>query len=958
MRYCRISATSLAALAVTALSAHAQTTPVEPTDAAPPAVPTQPAAPVQPAPTQPAAALPVAPAEKTTKLERVEITGSSIKRIASETALPVQVITSEQIKRSGATSVAEVIQKLPAMQGFQVADIAIGSNSGGIATASLHDIGSSYTLVLLNGRRIAPTGSGNTINLNAIPMSAIERIEVLADGASALYGADAIAGVVNFVLKKSHQGGSMDVQANVPLEGGGRSANASLTYGFGELEKDRFSVVATARHDVQKQLKSGDRDFAKTAYLPVEQGGKSYIYDRTSTSASPANATVTFQKLNDTETSTLPSYGFNPYRKKNGACAANNVYSLSNSVTASATTEYCAFDFVSTIDIFPESTRDAMFVSGRLKATDALTLFSDVAFSRLDLIARIAPNPVPIAIPLNSSYYTTYIEPYLTPEQRARVKSVSAGYRAVDFGTRDSRTVTDSKHVVLGGEAEIGTWSLNSAFTWSQNAIDERYVGGYFKTAEFNDMISKGSIDPFVASGNQSADTQRLIANSIFNGTVRTASTTLTGVDMRASSDLFTLPAGTVSLGVGGDLRNYHYKQTPDPHAVNGEIYNYAAVPQYDLERKNAGLFAEMLVPVAKDLDLTAAARYDAISAIKDAVAGTTVGSRMNAPTAKLSARFQASPLLLFRGSYGIGFKAPDMLDIAQPLVSNGVTAAKYKCPFPGTEACKVAETEQYSQLSGGNAQLRPEKSHQATLGIRLEPTSEFGVGADYWQVEIRDAVSAVSADQAFADPAKYSTLFTTYKTPAETQPYWAFISSSTNIGQTLTRGIDWDVISRFQTELGRLTVGVNGTYLIESTYSRAGTDSEFTDSMGRYGENAAVSFRNIARATATLDTGDLSNTLIVKARSGYNDKKQTVRDLSTGKNTQITLAVPHYVTVDWQGKYKYSKALELRAGVKNVFNSEPPLTLRDSSGHQVGYDPRYTDPFLRTLQMSATYNF
>lgn len=200
--------------------------------------------------------------------QRVEITGSSIKRIASEGALPVQVITSAQIQRSGATSVAELVQKLPAMQGFTIADIAIGTNSGGIVTASIHDIGESYTLVLLNGRRVAPTGSGSRINLNAIPMSAIDRIEVLTDGASALYGSDAIAGVVNFVLKSNMEGGNVSARVDVPLEGGGKSANASVTYGFGNLDVNKFSLVASYRHDEQKQLKSGDREFADSAYLP------------------------------------------------------------------------------------------------------------------------------------------------------------------------------------------------------------------------------------------------------------------------------------------------------------------------------------------------------------------------------------------------------------------------------------------------------------------------------------------------------------------------------------------------------------------------------------------------------------------------------------------------------------------------------------------------------------------
>ncbi|MBY0239014.1 MAG: TonB-dependent receptor plug domain-containing protein, partial [Burkholderiaceae bacterium] len=127
-------------------------------------------------------------------IQKVEITGSAIKRINVEGALPVQRLSQETIAKSGATNVAELIQALPAMQGFTIAAIAAGTNSGGRVSASIHDIGESYTLVLLNGRRIAPQGSGSAINLNAIPMSAVERVEILTDGASALYGSDAIAG--------------------------------------------------------------------------------------------------------------------------------------------------------------------------------------------------------------------------------------------------------------------------------------------------------------------------------------------------------------------------------------------------------------------------------------------------------------------------------------------------------------------------------------------------------------------------------------------------------------------------------------------------------------------------------------------------------------------------------------------------------------------------------------------
>ncbi len=896
---------------------------------------------------------------QTSQLERVEITGSSIKRIAAEGALPVQVITAEQINRSGATSVAEVIQRLPAMQGFSIADTAVGSNSGGIATASIHDIGASYTLVLLNGRRIAPTGSGSSINLNSIPMSAIERIEILTDGASALYGSDAIAGVVNFVLKRNSKGGSINVRMNNPTEGAGKSANASVVYGAGDLEADGFSLVATYRKDKNELLKANDRSFGNTAYVKFDQDGKSYIYDRTSVSAVPANASVTFKTLPGEAASTkLPSYAFNPYQLANGGkCAKDNVVSLNNATSATSITKNCAFDFVKTVEIYPENQRDALFLSGEFKVNDKIKLFSDVAFTRLDLTARIAPNPVPISIPTTSSVYTNYVLPYLTAAQAAHVNTVSANYRALDFGTRDSQTLTDAKHFVFGMDAELGEWSLNGAVLWSQNAIDERYVGGYMKTAEFLSMVSKVQFNPFLEAGAQSPATQQLMNDSIFHGTIRTADTTMKGFDIKASRELFQLASGAVSLGMGADMRNSSYRQTPDARALAGEIYNYAAATAYDLSRDNSGVFAEVLVPVTKELELTGAVRYDSISAITDSIRNITVGDKMAASTYKLSARLQASPQLLFRGSYGTGFKAPSMLDIAQPEVPNGVTAAAYDCPFPGTDGCKPGKL-QYSQSSGGNNLLKPERSVQSVLGVRFEPSNDFGIGADFWQVKIKDAVSGVSAPQAFADPVKYRELFKLYRSPAEVQDYWTFRSVSTNIGQAINSGIDWDVVARFKTDYGRLTTGLAGTWMIDSSYTRPGTENDFTDSLDKYGENAAVTFRHIVRATATLASGDMTNTLTLKYRNGYQDINQLVRDVATNTNVRVMLTVPSYTTLDWQGTYNFSKSLELQAGITNILNVAPPLTLRDSSGHQVAYDPRYADPMMRTIYLNGTYKF
>jgi len=882
-------------------------------------------------------------------IQRVEITGSAIKRINAEGALPVQRLTAEQIAKSGASNVADLIQALPAMQGFQVAAIAAGTNSGGNVTASIHDIGASYTLVLLNGRRIAPQGSGSTINLNAIPMSAVENVEILTDGASALYGSDAIAGVINFILKKNYQGFNIEASHSQPTQSSaGRTSNFNLTYGMGDLDADRYNVLLTYRKDETKQVRALDRDFADTAYVPFNWNGNSYIYDRTSPAAIPANVSATFK-------SGAAPIGFNPYQKKNGQCAPMNQLALSNT----ALVQNCGFDFVQTIEIVPQNSRDSFFGKATVKATDKINVFVEAAYSRLDLTARIAPNTASVAIAKGSPLYNTYVRPYLTAAQDTDIKSVTASYRTYDWGTRDSETLTTSKNLVLGAEGDIGTWSFGTGLTWSKNAIDERYVGGYVKNTEFRDMLAKNQFDPFLGIGGQSDATKQLIANSVFNGSIRDASTTLKGIDARASHELFQLPAGTAQIALGGDYRNYHYQQSP--HATSSDIFGFSASPAYDMERSNYGVFSEVNMPVLKGLELTGAARYDTFEAVKNKLANRDMGSKESSSTYKVSARWQPTPSFLMRGSYGTGFKAPSMLDIGQPLVAAGFTSNSWDCPAnlkaENADYCQVGK-RQYNVLSGGNENLKPEKSKQFTVGFRFEPTSSFSVQADLWDVKIRDAVSSVSEALIFGDPVKYRELFTTFVDPGNGQTYWAKKTLSINIGKTHNQGIDWETTYRHNFSFGKLTTILNGTYLIKSDYTKPGTDNDWVNSMNYFGVNDAVSFRHIVRLSTTLDTGAFSNSLVANYRNGYTDAEAQSRNVATNQLETFRVHVPSHLTFDWQGKWKATSNLLLRAGIKNIADRNPPFSLRASSGHQVGFDPRYADPLGRTFYLTGSYTF
>jgi iron complex outermembrane receptor protein len=217
-----------------------------------------------------AVALPVH-AQEEQKIQRVEITGSSIKRIDAETALPVQIIGREDIDKSGVTTAAELLKNIsantaPLSDGASITDGTSGQR--GFNGANLRGIGVSSTLVLLNGRRLAnfaSPGDNAGVDLNNIPAGAIQRVEVLKDGASAIYGTDAIGGVINFITRKDYTGVELNASAAGTQEGGAGKRTASIAGGFGKLQEDRFNVFGVL--DVQKldSLRSSQRDFIRSA---------------------------------------------------------------------------------------------------------------------------------------------------------------------------------------------------------------------------------------------------------------------------------------------------------------------------------------------------------------------------------------------------------------------------------------------------------------------------------------------------------------------------------------------------------------------------------------------------------------------------------------------------------------------------------------------------------------------
>jgi len=348
---------------------------------------------------------------------------------------------------------------------------------------------------------------------------------------------------------------------------------------------------------------------------------------------------------------------------------------------------------------------------------------------------------------------------------------------------------------------------------------------------------------------------------------------------------------------------------------------------------------------------------------VSDELAGGDIDEGDSDVTYKISGLWNVNDTVAFRASYGTGFKAPAMREIGEPRSEFGVTSGTFDCPFeagdPMAQFCRP-QSSQYDVYREGSPELTFESSKQYTFGTVLTPTDGLDMTVDYWSIELEDLVERLTEQQIFANPDLYRDLFTTKTNLATGQEFLAIIQAAVNAGTREQSGIDYAVNQAFELGWGQLDLGLQGTYMLESESSLTGS------SLGRFGNDDGVVFRNVINLVGTLYHGDFTHTLFANYRSGYHDQAQEVEitgtgvPLGQGPTTVVQLDVPSYMVTNYQMRYMMlDDSLGLTFGVSNLLDEEPPLSLRVSgAGHQVGWDPRFTDAYGRTFYLQAEYAF
>ncbi|MFL6710785.1 MAG: TonB-dependent receptor [Massilia sp.] len=862
--------------------------------------------------------------ETTGPIQRVEITGSAIKRIDAETAVPVTVLKMDDLKKQGITTIEQVMNNLSIAQGQQGTSQVVGLGTGGASFADLRGIGANKTLVLLNGRRLANNAFDSSApDLNMIPFAALDHVEVLRDGASSLYGSDAVGGVINFITKKDFQGGVATVGYDQPQKKGGDSKSLNVAFGTGSLASDGWNIYGILDHQEQKNLGGTQRDFNKRY-----PGGLS-------PTTSPAN--YSYAVGNN-------AFGGNP--------AAPNCTSAPNLIPGADGTS-CQMTTSSFVDYIPKSDRTTGLVKGTLRLNADHELGVEYMGSESKISSQIAPVPYG-GLKQNRFRPNGTLNPFFpgngnftpSPAIPASVNQVSLKWRDLENGPRADNNINKQQRLITSLEGNLAGWDYQAAYSYNENKVSEN-LRGYSDGGIITAGVLNGVINPY---GPQDGAGTALINSAALDGNVQNAKGTTNGLDFKASRELGDwLHAGrNVAIAFGAEGRHEKFLSAANPEYAAKVVASTGIDPNTRNEgsRSVYAAFTEVQVPLTSTLDVTGSLRYDKYS---------DFGSTTNP---KASFLWKPSKALLVRGSYSTGFRAPSLYEInaAQTYTNSSIYDDPVNCPGGKPIAGKSPFTscgQQFQVLTGGNQNLRPEKSKNATLGIVIEPIENLTLGADLWALELKQQIGSLSQDDVFdLKSGKYAYLYhrtaagnlATDGSECPDPTTCGYVDLRTqNLGGVKTNGVDLSAQYRTRaSSYGVFSFQMNSTWVHKYEYQNE-DGGEWNQNVGVYSGTGPI-FRWQNTATVNWAQGNWGAGLTAHYKSGYVDQDPDFK-------------VASYTTADAYVSYTMKKGFGVTAGVRNLADRAPPLSYQTET-FQAGYDPRYADPLGRTFYVRASYSF
>jgi iron complex outermembrane recepter protein len=889
----------------------------------------------------------------------VVVTGSYIPRTDLETVSPVTIISSEDIAKSGLTTVADVVRTLSADNSGTLPTAFPGAFAAGAAGIALRGLTVNSTLVLIDGLRAADyalpdDGVRSFVDLNSIPIGTIERVEVLKDGASSVYGADAIGGVVNVILKKQVQGFSSTAEFGNSQHGGGFEKHFDFTTGGGDLASDHFNAYVSFEYQSDNAIGVGQRGFPYNTndytsfggvnVHPNPDIGSGSIYGSVTpgTLGTPGNVLTGVPNPGAVSQPLVRCPSTAPQRT---SAASGNVYCDQNQLLYQT----------------DQPPTERIGLSGRITAqiNDSTQAYVHVSYyQNKSNFAGLPPAQIQTTVP---NLTTTIALPATIPGPgglgtilnpnnpfAAQGNAALINYAFGDLGPLETYIKNRNARLVANLNGTLGGWNYDGAVVINHTWLDYE-LGGYVNYPQLVKDVTDGSYNFINPSANTAA-----VRSALAPRLTEQDTSDMSTVVLRANRPLAQLPGGPLGMALGAEWR---YEAEFDANFnAPPPVVQQLGFSQATGARTIASGYIEFDAPILNSLEFTASGRFDHYS---------DFGNTFNP---KFGVKFKPIDQLMMRGTYSRGFRAPSFAENGSSEVE-GFIPNYSACP---SALCTAHGQDGYinsytlGELTTANSAIKPEKSDSYTLGVVVAPFKAFSVSLDYYYIKKTNLITGPNQSAALAQynangtlPAGFSAVYDNLDSAFPnalprivtiTAPYF-------NAASEYTDGIDLDLRGQLDFgAAGKFVSDVSVTKIISFVYEQAGQPNlQYAGYQSPYNLSSGAGTPRWRGSWAnTWSNGPLRLSAIVYYAGSY---KMYGQDLfGTGPNGQVVYTclttlingfdspncrTASFTDTDLTGSYDITDKLQVSLAVQNALDAKPPLNTPNYGG--VNYNPTYT---------------
>jgi iron complex outermembrane receptor protein len=847
-----------------------------------------------------------AQSDETSKVERIQVTGSHIKRTDMEGPSPVTSLSADEITKTGVTDLIGLFTKLPmAGQGtFSTQGNSSDGTGNGGSSVSLRGLGADSTLILVNGRRISVSPFANEIDtafvdINNIPLAAIKRVDILKDGASATYGSDAIAGVINIILKDDYDGLEVSTKIGDTADGGGKESNTSLLFGSSS-EKSNHTFVLD--YFDREEILNADRFYTSSSNQTALRPNDPYVSDSRSSSGYPG----TIALASDNTVRTPDTFG-------NDVCPADQIVGT-----------LCRYDYAPMSTTVPASERVSFMYMGNFEINDTLRAFVELNGQNSKTTIRGAASPSFNELFMSADNIN---HPFANDDTSIfHEQELTMRRRLVEIGNREKRVDSDYYRSVFGFQGELSGWDWETAYSYIKSDSIERGVNGFPNSRRTQEAIDSGLWNPFEPSSNSQES-----LDFIETQTTRYGKSTSKSFDGKISGPIMDMSAGELMLALGAEYREETISDNPDDQFLRGDVFGTEAT-QANGERDNTSIFAELAIPVTETLNIQIAVRHEDYSDF-----GTTTDPKVAfiwTPTDELS----------IRGSYGTAFRAPSLSQIGLGSTDESPSLVdSVRCAAVGNvdQACEIFE---YTAILAGNPDLGPEESKSYNLGVIYEVTEDIDFSLDYYNYDIEDVIGK-DTQFVFTTQGNNSAVVERLPSTVAGDPGQVvrIYDRFENLFDLKTSGLDLDLGYKMSSDMGDFKFNYVLNYVLN--YEDIRTGGRIDTQEGGF-EQPEIRWTT----SGSWVKADWSANFAINYIGEF-EQDSAIRNRSDGT---IAPDIEAMITVDTTVNYVGLENTTLTLGVTNLFNEEPPFSYHSWTGYVSGTHNAQG----RFAYLQATYKF